>query len=384
VTRSLLVATVISAPLLIGCGGGDDRQGPVERPPQRRVIEPPTGEITTGPPYPITTDSVGPYKLRQSLASLGDRLKGASVLRFEIPGGPDDRRLLHTGLIRAEDDTLLIGSEPTTFGASTTTFLAVTGSEVARLGSVHVGSSRDEVDKLGTATEDLEHARDPRLVAPSKNQRLLIENKRVAAIVLLPETTREPAIAHEDCPRPASTATSFGACFTGAGELVEVDGDDVIVRIDDKITHKLPPLPGLVFAAPLRNEGRDELVAVTKTRSDEPAQRTWSLIVFRFEAGQFKRVPLESSLLYQVTATQMRWVGAELRDIDLYLELTNKGETIEVGGFFTRADRDRVRDVAMISPVTITRRHHKPATPEAGDAGVSGGSPGGSQGSARP
>ena len=132
--------------------------------------------------------------------------------------------------------------------------------------------------------------------------------------------------------------------------------------------------PGLVFAAPLRNasDGRDELVVVT--RGDEPHRRTWTLWAYRLEAGRIVRAVDEE--LYTLAAMQSRWIGAELRDVDLYLELTGRPDAIEVGGLLTTRAGERVRDVALLSPKVVTRRHHKPGPGEAqdGKAAASGGS----------
>jgi hypothetical protein len=253
-----------------------------------------------------------------------------------------------------------------------------------------VGSTLDEVKKQVALPDDRDRARDPRLVilSAARNARLVIDKKRVVAIALTvdPPSTE---LVHDDCTRPTSTETAFGACLTSGGELVEWDDDEVFVK--SIATNKtLPvPVPNVVFAVPLRHpDGRDEVIAIT--RSNDPQQRTWFIYGFRFEAGKLKTT-VELTPLYQVSSTQTRWIGAELREIDLYLELANRGESIEVGGLLTTRAGDRIRDVVAISPVTVTRKNHKPAMPdpEPGapvDAGVTkvGDGSGTSQGSARP
>jgi len=367
--RSLAVLTST----LAACGACSDDHAPVpvpERQPQRRVIEPPSGIVQAGPPYVIGVDSVGPYKLRQNVASLADRLKGGpGMMRFEIPG------ILHAGLIRAEDDTVLIGTEPTVSAASTTTFVAVIGADVAQLEQgVHVGSSRAEAEKLGVAAEDPERAHDPRLVMSAIGTlRFVIEKKRVVAIVLVDEPSpaaREPTPV-TDCPRPATTAPStFGICL-GTGELVEVDGDDLVVRASDADKPMArTPVPGLMWAVPLRNaaEGHDELIAIA--RNDEPNQRTWSIAGYRLEGGQLRRA-VDPTPLYQISSAQTRWIGTDLGDIELYIELTSKPDGIEVGGLLTTRGASRVRDLVVISSISVPRRHRKPPPAEIGDAGVS-------------
>ncbi|MBA2540187.1 MAG: hypothetical protein H0V17_11170 [Deltaproteobacteria bacterium] len=362
---------------LLATACSDPRGEPESSPsPQRRVIAPPSGTLRALPPYAIVPEGVGPYKLREPVAPLLDKLKsGPLSVRFEIPN------ILHSAQSRAEDGTLLIGSELSAGTATAMTFIAVIGSEVARLDSgLRVGSSKEEAQKFGVVTDDVERAQDPRMLVPTavRNARLVIDKKRVAAIVLAGEPLVPAPVGpreKDDCPRPASTATAFGICLTGTGELVERDGDDLVVHFPDaeKPIARIP-VPNLVFAAPLRNvaDGHDELIAITRT-TDESNQRTWMLVAFRYDGGQLKRaIELWPQPLYQLTSTQTRWIGAELRDVDLYLELTSRPEGIEVGGLLTTSRSERIHDVVTISPVMVPRKHAKPATPEAVDAGAPG------------
>jgi hypothetical protein len=87
------------------------------------------------------------------------------------------------------------------------------------------------------------------------------------------------------------------------------------------------------------------------------------LYAFRYDAGQLRRAidPLPHPL-YQLRSTETRWIGAELRDVDLYLELTSRPEGIEVGGLLTTSRSERIHDVVTISPVIVPRKQPKPAT----------------------
>jgi hypothetical protein len=372
VKLSLPVLAAILVPL-VGCGDREHRERrDVPRDPQRerRVIEPPVGNVRPLPPHAIRADGVGPYRIGEKLSVLLEQLpSGPRIAVFEIPG------LLHRSLIRAEDDTVLIGGEP----AGTATFVAVVGPEVARTESgVHVGSTKAEVIKaLGPLTTDLEIARDPRLIVPStmKNARILLHDDKVAAIVVTvdPATTISPRGERPSdaaCPRPPSTDRAFGACLTGVGELVEVVDNEIIVRAAETgrmiVPVKIPS--AVVFAAPLRtSEGRDELVVVTY--SEEPQLRRWSLMAYRFDAGKVVR-SVEPTVLYQVTSSNARWIGADLEEVELYLELSNHADSIEVGGLLTtRPAQGPWRDVVVISPVPVARRSGKSAPPEGADAG---------------
>ena len=355
--KRLIVIALVSA-----CGS-DSRTPPPEPLPQRRVIEAPTNTMTMLAPYPITAEGVGPYKLRKPIAPLLDRAQSGPLnLRFEVPN------VLHSGLARTEEGGLLIGSELPAGSGTTVTFLAVIGAKVGTLASgLRVGSTKDEVVKAGLVTEDVERATDPRLVIPAgaTNARIVVDDKKVAAIVLAGEP-RE-AVRETDCVRPPATETAFGMCMI-TGELVERDGDDLIVRTPDQKVLARTMVPGMVFAAPLRNaaEGRDELIVIWRSGTEDT--RTWNIVGFRYETGQLRKA-IDLTPLYQLSTTQTRWIGAELKDLDLYLELKSQAETIEVGGLLTTTRSGRIHDVVMISPVTVPRKHHKPVTPEA-DAGV--------------
>jgi hypothetical protein len=316
---------------------GELRKEP-ERP--RRVIEPPAGRVRPLPPHAIRGDGIGPYRIGAALADLVDLLpSGPRIATIEIAG------VVHRSILHAEDDAIIIGGEPTLAKAS---FVAVVGGDVARTESgVHVGSTRDEVVKaLGAPADDPEHARDPRLLVPSnmRNARFVLDGERVAALVI---------------------AAEEGARARVAGELPP---SELAPRAEaDKL---LAHIPGLLYSAVLRDpgDGHDELVAIA--RVDEPQQRTWILRAFRSEAGRFQAT-LEPTPLYQLTAANARWIGAELKDLDLYLELRSRADAIEVGGLLTARTGEKLRDVVMISPVLAARRRAKSAAVEAVDAGTS-------------
>ena len=349
--------------------GKPDKRGPHDTLRARRVIEPSTDRVGPLPPYAIRADGVGPYKIGEKLSDLLERLaSGPRIALFEIPG------VVHRNVIRAEDDAILIGGEQ----ASTASFVAVVGAEVARTESgIHVGSTRDDViAALGPPVDDPERALDPRLLVPSSvpNLHAVLADGRVAAIVVASGSAAPRRVS--DCQRPAATDKAIGACLTLAGELIERGIDDIAIRGADGEHALAPPLriPGLVFAAPLRSaaETRDELAVVT--RSDEPASRTWWLAVYRFDGSRLVRT-VDATQIYQLSSTNARWIGAELRDVELYLELTSRPETIEVGGLLTTLSSPRnatkIRDVVVISPATVPRRRVKAPAIEASDAGVS-------------
>jgi len=358
------VRVLVALALLAACSDHGTPQVKRDTERSRHVIEPPPPGVRALPPHAIRADGVGPYRLGTSLAELLDQLpSGPRIAQFNIPG------IVHRDLLRAEDDAILIGGEP----QGKASFVAVVGSEVARTESgIHVGSTRDELIRaLGAPTEDPDRARDPRLVIPSgmRNLHAVVEADRVVALVV----TAEPAASAEaagDCQRPAPDPDkphSFGACLSSAGEVVSYDNDEITIAAHDgKVVQA--PVRGLVFAAALRADARDEVVAVART--DDSSTRTWSLVAYRLEGVRLVR-SLEPTPLYQLTGANARWIGAELRDLELYIELASHPDSIEVGGLLTTRTGDKIRDIVVISPVPVTRHRAKSAPPEATDAGTS-------------
>jgi hypothetical protein len=333
----------------------------------RRELEPPSTTARLLPPYVITATEVGPYKLRQRIATLLDQLpKGPRMERFEIPN------VIHTSLMRAEEGTVLIGGEPS---ASTTFVAVINSSEVAGTEQgVHVGAKRAQLEKLGPLVDEPDRAFAKSLVVPAgmRNARFVIVDDRVIAIVILSDPPPSTApIDGAPCVRPKPPAPMFGACTGGGGKHVAVDGEEILIYTPDVEKPISIPIANLQFAVALRNplDGRDEVVAVART--EDGRARTWTLSAYRLDGAKPVRV-IAGEPIYTLTSSQARWIGAELHDIDLHLELTSKADGIEVGGLLTTQGLNgKIRDVIAISPVTAQRRHHaKPATGEPTDAGV--------------
>jgi hypothetical protein len=376
-----VTARLLSLAVLLVAGCSDEERKPQVRTtdplPPRRVISPPAGTtVRSLPPHAIRADGVGPYRLGEKVSAVMAQLpSGPRIARFEIPG------VVRTSVIRAEDDTVLIGGETT----STTTFVAVVGPDVARTDSgVHVGSTVSElVRALGPLFEDPDHARDPRLVVPAalRTARVVLDDDRIAAIVIAEDGAPPVKLGPQPapgCKRPQPSGKGqVGVCLSAAGELVDLGEDELVVHPQDseRVLYTLRA-PGLVFAAPLRSssDGRDELVVVM--RSDESHRRAWTLAAYRLDGARIVRTADEE--LYTVSAMQSRWIGAELRDVDLYLELAAGRDAIEIGGILTTRAGERVRDVALLSPKVVTRRPHKapPGEPQDSKSATAGAAPG--------
>ncbi len=338
---------------------------------QRRVIEPPTQGVRALPPHAIRADGVGPYRLGTSLVEMLDQLPtGPRIVQFNLPG------IVHKDVLRAEeDDAILIGGEP----QGKVSFVAVVRDEIARTESnLHVGSTREEVvHALGSPVEDPDRARDPRVVVPSamRNLHVVFDGDRVIALVVTDGDAHAAAPAQSgsnDCQRPAPDPEkphSFGACMSGGGELVSYDGDELTIATKNGAVATPPRMQGLQFAVALRGpDGKDEVVEVART--DEPSSRTWWLAAFRMEGNRLVRA-VEPTAIYTLTAGNARWIGTDLHDLDLYLELASRPDAIEVGGLLTTRAGDKIRDIVVISPASVPRRRPKSLPAEAADAGIS-------------
>lgn len=357
------------------CGNKDKPTAEREPERQRRVIEAPPRGVRPLPPHAIRADGIGPYKLGATVAELLEQLpSGPRIASFTIPG------IVHRDILRAEEDAILIGAEP----QGRATFVAVVRGDIARTETgIHVGSTKAELARaLGAPLEDPTRARDPRLVIPTnmKNARVILDDDHITAFVVTNDGERAAAKepAGEGCSRPASEPDKglVGVCLTSAGDLFRVDGEylELVARDGEKPISPPTRVADLAYALPLRNpmDGRDDIVAITRT--DDSQLVTWSLTAYRLAEGKLVRT-IEPRVLYSLTAANARWIGSELRDVDLYLELGARADSIEVGGLLTTRAGDKIRDVVVISPVPVERRRARTPPHEAIDAGTTDASP---------
>jgi hypothetical protein len=322
--------------------------------PARRVIEAPSRGVRALPPHAIRADGVGPYRLGATVTTLLDQLRsGPNITQFTLPG------VIQRDIVRAEEGAILIGVEP----QGKATFVSVVDAEIARTeAGVHVGSTRAELaTALGAPLVEPDRAHDPRIVIPSKldNARVLFDGDRIAAFVIAAETERGKD--GKDGKEPPAER-----------DVVTTKGDELQLTIRGSERPIVARIPGMVWAATVRNpgDGRDEVVAIVK--AGDAQSTTWSLVPYRFHEGKLSRVVVEPAVLYQLTAANARWIGAEIRDLDLLLEVTSRADTFEVGGLLTTRAGDKIRDIVVISPVSVGRRRAKAAPQEPMlDAGTS-------------
>ncbi|MEZ4359503.1 MAG: hypothetical protein R3B48_04930 [Kofleriaceae bacterium] len=374
---------------LVALACRDRRAAPVverEKVPPRRVIDPP-GTVRPLPPYAISNTGVGPYHLGTSLANV----------LYELPSGPrmallDVPGLLKQNVIRAEDDGVLISGAV----LGDASVIAVVSAEVARTESgISVGASRATVEPELGEPRDVDVARDPRLLVPARlpAARLVMREDEVVAVVLrapgrgrgygraepvdagaaAPAQPRTVGDARDKpgrdkgaprCPpaRPLEDApgTWRAACFSAAGEILRVDGEELSVRSGADGKERLLAqlrVRGLVFAAPLRaNEDRDELVVVSQAVL--PAERTWTVALYRLEAGRLVRVAEQAA--YKLNADGARWIGVSLDEVELLLEVSSREDAALVGGLLVTRVAERIRDVVALREVDVLRRRGAP------------------------
>ncbi|HEY5928233.1 MAG TPA: hypothetical protein VIV11_41380 [Kofleriaceae bacterium] len=321
--------------LLVACS--ESKKPEIKRDHDRQRLEPPTRGVRALPPHAIRADGVGPYKLGATVTQLLDQLpSGPRITQFSLPG------VIQRDILRAEDGAILIGTEP----QGKAMFVSVVRSEIARTESgVHVGSTREQLEEaLGAPVKDPERAQDPRIVIPSKleHARALFAGDRIVGLVLAAEPERPKDKPNSGEPRDPAEA------------------EKAVAKIG---------LTGVVFSAMLRNpnDGRDDIVAIVKR--EDALSHTWALVAYRANDGKYVRT-IEQDV-YQLTAANARWIGAELRDLELYLELTSRADSIEVGGLLTTRVGEKIRDIVVIQPVSVARKRAKPIPHDSNDAGTS-------------
>jgi hypothetical protein len=354
------LAVLLAVVWLAACRARDEPQlEDTER--RSRVVEPPAKTVRALPPHAVRADGVGPYKLGASLAELNDLLpSGPHIAQIDITN------VLRVSVLRAEDGAILIGGEPQGKAA----FVSVVGAQVARTESgIHVGSTREElVQALGAPIVDLDHARDPRVIVPAQmpELRAVLDRDRVIGLVVAPASKDKPSA--DGCARPAieaagsdATRLRFGACMSGTGDVVALEGDEVSVRTQDDRLLASVQVHGAAFAAPLRApDGRDEVYVVSVV--DEAAARTWSVAGYRLDGARLVRA-IEPQAVYQLTTANARWIGADLHDVYLFLDIAGRGDGIEVGGLLTTRvtanGSASLRDLLVLAPLQVPRLHRK-------------------------
>lgn len=369
------------------CERRDPPQVPAER--QLRINAPPQG-VRALPPHAIRADGVGPYRLGVPLEQLGTQVpSGAQNAQVDIP------RVVHLNVLHAEDDAILVGGTAPVGRAS---FVSIVRGDIARTASgIRVGSTRAELIRaLGDPAPELERARDARIIVPAQMRELrafLADGERVAGIVVAaaeplaksassctrPDVETADAVAvratnvgGSDARQPSDATAKIGACLTGSPDVLVVQGGDLSVQLlDSNRVIAIARIPNLLWAAPVRNpDGRDDVIAIR--REDDDQTRAWLIYAYRIEGGSRVVRLVDGMAVYQLTATNARWLGSELTDLDLALEITSRSDGFEVGGLLIARRNDTLRDLVMLSPVGVPLRRARSGAGEGSDSGVSG------------
>lgn len=388
-----VVAVLLGAVLVLGC---KDAKKPArvadDASLSGRQFRPPTGKVRAVPPHDIHAQGVGPYRLGEPLQDvLGLLPHGPRVELMQIEGLADYR------LVRAERDALVIGVGR----RGGVLFVSVLDPEIARTESgVGVGTSVEELSAaLGPLADP--GGRDPHLVefvALPETRFVVRAGEVTAAVVSAPEEPEQPrpeppcdrsAVAeHEAELRAASrlgeAARVTGGCFTGGGPEAVVTGHDRLAVVTGepgkrrRLAHTA--LPGLSFAAAVDvdGDGRDEIVAIAERR--DPERLVSWVEVYRVEGSRLAQVLARPA--YELTASAAGWVGANLEDTELLVEVGGGGGALVLGGLYLHREGDQIHSVVPLEPVTIPLRSQRgeapePAAPEsaepaaedAGDAG---------------
>jgi len=371
----------------------------------RRVFKKPATSVRAVPPHAIRSEGVGPYLLGASLKdvlALSDR--GPRVMLLELDG------VLEYSEVEAEGGRMEVGVERG-IGVS---YVSVLDDEIARTEKgAGVGTTVSELTKaLGSELAPANRLRDPRLKVYTAlpNARFVVEDGQVVAVTVglegrppPPRTAPaprpiEPVVAeppprarcgadllreHEDAvlaaARLGDDATAAYGCLDDDQPLLAVQDRDhlvVVTGAPGKLRRmRVEPQPDdpIVFAGSVdtSGDGMDELIAVTQSRSD--SELVYRVEVYRSEGGRFSRS--SSHDVYRITATSARWIGAELSQIDLLLDIEAGDETLVVGGLYIKRKGGAVVSAAPLQRSKLVVRASRssssaaPTASERSDAG---------------
>lgn len=380
--------TIVGWIVLLLAAAACERREPAQVTAERQLrVNAPSQGVRALPPHAIRPDGVGPYRLGVPLEQLGTQVpSGAQNAQVDIP------RVVQLNVLHAEDDAILVGALAPVGRSS---FVSVVRGDIARTASgIRVGSTLDELARaLGGRAVELDRARDPRIVVPAAmpELRALVPNgDRIAGMVVAPAEPVAKLVSA--CTRPDSDAIAavavrvnagagdpqpgepmkLGACLTGVPDVLVVQGGELSVHtLDTNRTITVARVPNLVWGAAVRNpDGRDDVVAVS--RMDDAQSRTWFVHAYRIDSGARIVKLVDGAPVYQLTATNARWLGTELADLDLALEVTSRSDAFEVGGLLIARRGGTLRELVVLSATHVPLRRPKTVGTEAGDIGVSG------------
>jgi len=355
--------------VLVACGSKDTPAPEEREPPPRRVIEPSKRDIRALPPHAISATGVGPYKLGMSMSQILATLpSGPRIALLQIPG------VLDYSVVR--DEGLVVGGER----QGDASFIAVLKRGLARTpDGIGVGADVPALVKsLGPAESDDSIARDPRLWVGHAlpGVRFVLSGGRVTTLALTtpqlpPSSAIDVGAVPVPCVRKAPPTDALvgivpiptsvrGACLDGADAVVAIGDIVALLSSSDGRMRRIATfaVPGLRWVAPLRLSAvRDELVAVSQRSTDD--ERVITVTALAVEGGRLIKIGEVEA--YQLTDTSLSWIGANLGDVDLYVEITRRaGDDLAVSGLLVNSPGGQPVDVAPLLPVTFRTSHRVP------------------------
>jgi hypothetical protein len=429
--RSAALAACGLAVVLAGCPDRADRP-PRRRDagvagPRARTVPPlPEDDVRVYPPYAIRSDGVGPYNIDSALADVL-QLVGPRSETLEVPG------VLSWRLVPAEDGRLLIGADERTRRVD---FIVVLSPEVARTDNgMTVGvSGATLLAAFGPAREAPDVVRARRVYEFEKlpNVQFLTdaafdrpdaEARVIAVLVARPAPAAPPserlatvankaaspacrdggalakvapaelwAVAHAgkaraaSLPPPPTPPRVRWACVTGAGpEALVLSGDELSIVGGEP--GKLRRIAALTVGAvdqvaPLDadGDGKDEIVLLTGTRSDELVTTTVRVLGW----DGTRPAPLASERVFAIDREQAATAGATPATIQLWPEVRRGDDGLMVGGLYAAGGGAGPLVVAPVAARRLRLDSKKlpaapgeAATPEAAPGGDAGAEPGG-------
>jgi hypothetical protein len=404
---SLLVFAVVAALAAAACS--DNRVAPprIEDAPRRtRSIPHPTNPVYPLPPFKLTSDAIGPYKLGQTLAAVvyASPAGSSGIEVLDIPG------VVRLSVHRVEDNQMIVGADPVL-----TTFVSVLAPDVALTeGGIEVGSTRAAlVESLGPPVVRPGHVADPRLVSVASlpgASFIVVRDVVVAALISAPSTRPDAGanmsqVAAPTCglERPAASASASGSAngrgsASGSGsptivgptydalaaalggrperidclsanDAVAAVGDELVVVATGEKPRRLGAMrvPGLVYAGAVygAKETRDEIVAVTLARSDD--ELVYEILALRWEGGRL--VKTFDEVAYRVPEQGAGMLGAKLADLDLVLDVEARADVLVATGVLLGRTAATTRLAVPLTPISVARKK-RPAV-DTGSGGVS-------------
>lgn len=310
-----LAKMIVGVLLLAACGCGSEHQldPPSEQPPPRNIV-PPAGKLRAIPPYAVSQKGIGPFRLGMNIRMATEELVDPpSVQSIDVA------KLVDATLFFAERNQLLVGSD----SASQVTFVAALSSGLAKYrDDLNVG------DRLPKDVARLEGLRDPRIICiRDESVCVVMRAARIGAFLVRSGLPR----LGESVLTPTTTTVKKGVITTRGG-----DGKVLATR----------RVNGALAAILIASEGKQYVFTIVKKRTTESIRH--SVVVLRLHGK--KLVRQEEFQAYQVSNSELRWIGRSVDNTDVMMEVGFSGGKLEVKGLLV--SKLETSD-ALIAPLVV-------------------------------